>query len=446
MARIAIFLARAPGPPMTGRKAVINTALAALGSEEHEIDLFVLGRRHDACPALGERRVRAERRKAGPRGERRIRERRHPRRARRVLWLGTPPKPVVLRNAGFSILGSPYSLNEALFRSNALLAQVRRFRHAYDFAFADTIRAAQYAHELRVPWHLDLDDLFSARYEKYLEQPRELSAGLVLGYYRDSAPRAARLVPRLLLRRLLEREAARLKGREVYWANQAATVSLVSPDEAEKFARIAKRSILNLPMSVAIPAARWTPHNGSAANAAFLGGLDYKPNLDALLYYQEKIFPALKAAAGGAPVLNHIGKAPAEVRSRFLPEAVSFEGYVADVVPRLSAAAFFLAPIVGGTGIKTKVLEAMAVGLPVLATRQAVAGLNVEHRKHCLICDRPEEFAEGLRYVRNPDLAETMGRHARRYVEANFSIDVLRKRWREVISHLARAQKTRPAC
>jgi polysaccharide biosynthesis protein PslH len=438
-----MFLARPPGPPMTGRKAVINTAIAALLEEKHHIDLFVLANdAHRGREAAHGRRRCAERRQGrrGDAAERRSRERRSARRARGAFWLGTPPKPVVLYNAGLSLLGGGFSLNEALFRSRELLAQVRQLRHAYDFAIADTIRTAPYANELGVPWHLDLDDLFSARYEKYLEQPDQLSAGLVLGYYRDSAPRAASALPKGLLRRLLKNEAACLRRREVFWARKATTVSLVSPDEAESFSRVAARQVHSLPMSVHIPAGRWSPGKAIGAKGAFLGGLDYKPNLDALLYYQHKIFPLLKAVSGVTPTLSHIGKCPADVRTRFLPGVVNFEGYVTDVAPRLSDAAFFVAPIVSGTGIKTKVLEAMALGLPVLGTRHAVSGLQIEHKNHCFVCERPAEFAEGMQYLSNPEVAEQMSLNARKYVEANFSIDVLRQRWSEVIHALALSQ------
>jgi glycosyltransferase involved in cell wall biosynthesis len=343
----------------------------------------------------------------------------------------------MLCNAALSILIGTHSLNEALFRSRSVLALARGLGQRYDFAIADTIRAAPYASALGVPWHLDLDDLFSARYEKYLERPDQLSADLVLGYYRDSVPRFASAVPKVILRRLLEGEATRLRRREVYWARKATTVSLVSPDEADSFAHIASRQVHSLPMSVHIPARRWSAPRAGGARPVFLGGLDYKPNLDALLYYQEEIFPLVKTLSGVTPTLSHIGMSPPELRKKFLPEVVNFEGYVTDALRRLSDAAFFVAPIVSGTGIKTKVLEAMAIGLPVLATRHAVAGLKVEHKKHCFICEHPAEFSEGMQYLSNADAAERMGLAARDYVQAGFSIGVLRQRWSDVLHDLA---------
>lgn len=185
MAKIAMFLARSPGPPMTGRKAVIRTAIASLSAEGHKVDLFILARRDCALEHDGT-----------------------------VCWLGTAPKGRMMCNAAWSVLGRRQSLNEALFGSKRLLVLARGLGRTYDFAIADTIRAACYASALGVPWHLDLDDLFSARYEKYLERPGELSADLVLGYYRQSVPRVAWAVPRMLLKRLLSSEAACLRRRE----------------------------------------------------------------------------------------------------------------------------------------------------------------------------------------------------------------------------------------
>lgn len=413
MARVAMFLARSPGPPMTGRKAVINTAIEALARDGHEVNLFIVAEPGSA-----------------------------PHWASAATWLGAVPKTRVLWNAVVAAVGGERSLNEALFYSPRLLRMARDLRGAYDFAFADTLRMAPYASALGVPWHLDLDDLFSRRYERFLSTPGELSASLVLGYARDSVPAPARALPPGVLRQVLARESARLARREVYWARRATTVSLVSPQEAEDFSRIAARPVLSLPMSVPIPASPWRPGGPQPAQPAFLGGLDYKPNFDALLYYQQSIFPLLKALPG-APLLSHIGNAPAELRRKFRPDAVRFEGYVADVASRLASAGSFLAPIVGGTGVKTKVLEAMALGLPVLATPQALTGLRVEHGEHCFICERPPAFTDGMRFVRDAGAAQRMGMRAREYVRRHFSLDVLRARWREVLAELARARGSR---
>ena len=407
MAKIAMVLARSPGAPMTGRKAVIRSAMAALAAEGHEVDLIVLAKRDPAFQHWGH-----------------------------VYWLGTPAKPRMVCNVAAALLGARYSLNEALFHSRRLLERVRTVGRAYDFAIADTIRAAPYASALGVPWHLDMDDLFSARYEKFAARAEALSADLVLGYYRDSAPGLAALVPARLVRRLLLVEAARMRRRELYWARRASTVSLVSQEEAACFAREAGRAVHTLPLSVTAASAPWTPGERHA-EPVFVGPLNYKPNLDALAYYQREIFPALKAARA-ALLLHHIGAAPERLRRLFSGEIVRFEGYVADLTARLREAACFVAPIVSGTGIKTKVLEAMAAGLPVVTTREGVAGLQVQNRRHCFVCERPADFPAAMRALGEPGVAARLSANARRYVEQNFSPEALRRRWAGVLAELAR--------
>ena len=406
MARIAMLLTRSPGAPMTGRKAVIRSAIAALLAEGHAVDLIIVA---NPDPAY-----------------------RHP---GNVMWLGTPGKVGMLLNAARTLAGGALSLNEALFQSRALLARVAPLRGAYDFAIADTIRMAPYAASLGVPWHLDMDDLFSARYEKFAAVG-SVSSQVVLGYYRDNAPGLARAIPGSLMRHVLLTEAARIKERELYWARQAKTVSLVSPEEAERFGRELGRPVLSLPMSVSAVDTHWAP-DGGRGQPLFVGPLDYKPNLDALDYYQREIFPALQAA--GAPsVLHHVGNAPESLRRLFDEQVVRFEGYVADLTARLREAACFIAPIVSGTGIKTKVLEAMAAGVPVVTTPEGVAGLQVAHGRDCFVCRRPADFAEALRALGDGTLAAHLSANARRYVEENFSLPVLRRRWCRVLEELAR--------
>ena len=225
MPKVAMVLTRSPAPPMTGRKAVIRSTIAALAAEGHQVDLIIVagpdpGLRHDG----------------------------------RVTWLGAPRKADVLLNAARAVFGGS-SLNEALFQSRSLIGALRPFYRAYDFAIADTIRVAPYAAALGVPWHLDMDDLFSARYERFAAAAGDVCAEVVLGYYRDSAPGLARAIPAVLMRHVLLAEATRIRQRELYWARQANTVSLVSPDEAERFSRELGRPVLSLPMSVGAPAA-----------------------------------------------------------------------------------------------------------------------------------------------------------------------------------------------
>ncbi len=159
-------------------------------------------------------------------------------------------------------------------------------------------------------------------------------------------------------------------------------------------------------------------------SAVFTGGLNYQPNLDALRMYVEKILPAFVRMNVEPPPLSIIGACPEPLKAGLEHATIRFLGYVPDVNEELRRHQVFFAPIVSGTGIKTKVIEAMACGLPVIALPDAVSGLLVEPKRHCLVANGPEEFVECYSLLINyPAFAEAMGRAARELVVQTYSIE-----------------------
>lgn len=158
-------------------------------------------------------------------------------------------------------------------------------------------------------------------------------------------------------------------------------------------------------------------------SAVFTGGLTYQPNLDALRAYVEQILPAFARLNVEPPRLSIIGVCPEPLKSGLEHPNIRFLGYVPDVNEELKKHQVFFAPIVSGTGIKTKVLEAMACGLPVVALPDAVSGLLVEPMRHCLMATGPEEFVQCyLLLMNDPLLAERVGTAARELVLRSYSI------------------------
>ena len=159
-------------------------------------------------------------------------------------------------------------------------------------------------------------------------------------------------------------------------------------------------------------------------SAVFTGGLTYQPNLDALRAYIEKVLPAFAQLRVEPPQLSVIGLCPEALKAGLAHPAIRFLGYVRDINEELSRHQVFLAPIVSGSGIKTKVLEAMACGLPVIALPDAVSGISAEHMRHCLIARGPEEFVQFYSLVMNdPAFAERIGRGGRELVMRSYSIE-----------------------
>lgn len=160
------------------------------------------------------------------------------------------------------------------------------------------------------------------------------------------------------------------------------------------------------------------------ALAAFTGGLTYQSNFDALRCYIEEILPVFERGGVNPPQLSVIGFCREPLKAKLAHPTIRFLGYVSDVSEQLRKYQVFFAPIVSGSGIKTKVLEAMACGLPVIALPDVVSGLSVEHMEHCLVAKRAEEFVQFyLLLISDTAFAVRVGQAGRKLVMRSHSIE-----------------------
>ena len=339
-------------------------------------------------------------------------------------YLPMPSKQQVAASLLTGAASGRLSLNECLYASDVagrrILAMVKEF--AIDFVVADMIRTAAYAEAAQLPWMLDHEDLLSERYTMWSR--RSTGDENILGYLQDTIPDVAKPLAKLLFRKLLNREAKVLDRRELYWTDRALGSSLRSMEETERLQARTSRRVFCMPVSVPIPAAAADTLETRPMVAVFTGGLTYQPNLDALRAYVDQIIPEFERRRIEAPVLNVIGAAPAPLRAGLEHPSVRFLGYVPDVNEELCKSQVFFAPIVSGTGIKTKVLEAMACGLPLIALPAGLSGLAGQNGRDYLLADDPAGFVEQFVRVRDdPNLARTLGRAGRQLAIGSYSIE-----------------------
>ena len=174
------------------------------------------------------------------------------------------------------------------------------------------------------------------------------------------------------------------------------TVCVGSPSEAEAFRSACgpwrcRVEIVPTGMDPVAPAVEGT----GPPRLAFTGSLGYPPNADAARYLCREIVPRVRRAHPEARVQIIGGGASPELREACRGDGVELLGFVPDVFDVLRQATVFVCPMRQGTGVKVKLLEAMACGLPVVASPLALEGLpEAEDRRHLRVADSTDAFVE----------------------------------------------------
>jgi len=408
--RILLVCTRDPGGRRSGRKTVLLTIVNSLRAIGHEVEIAVLARGSLQTAPVSIRDVK--------------------------LWrMSTPGPALAVLNVLRYFTRRRLSLNECLFTSHRGTTELARriAERDYDLIVADMIRAAPLVIGQDTPFVIDLDDRLSDRYREIADSAGDSSA--LLGYYADWLPRPTRRAAMVVARRLLAREAAVLRQREVDVARLASGVSLVASDEAASLATEVDRQVFALPMAVEIPATAAQVELNPGSSMAFLGGLDYHANLEAVRWFAAELLPALRESIPGF-TLQVVGFCPDPVRRELGQPGLRFTGYVQQPISELARHRAFLAPLVSGRGIKTKVLEAMALGLPVVSTPVGLTGITPPAGA-CLCADSAATFVSSvLELSENADSAKRIGAAGRLYVAENFSPYALQQKWRAMLTYV----------
>jgi GT2 family glycosyltransferase len=161
----------------------------------------------------------------------------------------------------------------------------------------------------------------------------------------------------------------------------------------------------------------------------FVGNFRHPPNTQALDFFVEEILPLVRRERPEAHLTVIGAHAPPRLASRLERPGVTFLGPVDDIREPLSRHAVFVCPILSGSGVRVKLLEAFAAGIPAVSTRLGAEGL-IEHGAGFLtVADGPEAFARGVvELLANPRKARELAAGARREVEQHWDMRVLTER------------------
>lgn len=174
-----------------------------------------------------------------------------------------------------------------------------------------------------------------------------------------------------------------------------------------------------------------------ATDILSIGTMSWPPNIDSILYFTKSIYPAIKDRAHDARLVI-VGKDPPESVKRLAhaDKSIEITGFVQDIMPLASRAAAFIVPLRSGSGMRVKILNAMAMGLPIVSTSVGCEGIGVMHDEQLLIADTPSDFADAvLRLLCNYELRRRLGEAGRAFVLQNYG-------WERILSRLDSALET----
>jgi polysaccharide biosynthesis protein PslH len=162
------------------------------------------------------------------------------------------------------------------------------------------------------------------------------------------------------------------------------------------------------------------------ATVLFVGNYSHRPNLHALRWLVDRIWPAVRTQRPDARLVAvGPGLAGSEV-TRLVEAGVTVAGRVDDLVRAYQRAALFVNPITSGGGMRGKVLEAFACALPVVSTPMGMEGVAAQNGRHYVAGSTAEEFARAIvAYLQDPAMADRHGRAARELVVAQYDIGVV---------------------
>jgi polysaccharide biosynthesis protein PslH len=171
---------------------------------------------------------------------------------------------------------------------------------------------------------------------------------------------------------------------------------------------------------------------------AFTGVMNYFPNADGCVWFVREILPLVRREFPDAR-FTIVGSQPSpDVQKLTEVPGVTVTGFVKDTRDHLNKASISVAPLRIARGIQNKVLEAMALGMPVVGTTCATQGVEGQTERDYLVRDDAESFARAVcELLRRPDEARDLGLRARKFVEANYDWEVVFRPLDDILARCA---------
>lgn len=203
-------------------------------------------------------------------------------------------------------------------------------------------------------------------------------------------------------------------------------------------------NLATIPFGIDIPEIKSNKHSTKPLSLVFTGNMPYFPNIDAMLYFCKDIFPIVKKEFPDLR-LYIVGKNPGpEILKLSEPNDIMVTGEVEDIRVWLEKAAIFVCPLRYGSGMKIKILEAMAMAKPIVSTSVGVEGIKIKNGENIIIADNSTSFAsKTIELLRNENLRNHIGENGRKLVEKEYRWEKASSEFNNLYSEVIDAYRKR---
>jgi polysaccharide biosynthesis protein PslH len=222
---------------------------------------------------------------------------------------------------------------------------------------------------------------------------------------------------------LLKRAFARLEWRKLKKYELAAcrefdAVFTVSEEDETTLESQGIDNVTTVPIGVDMDEFRKVDLNLNSKTILSLGTMSWPPNIDSMHYFCNEIYPLIKKKHRDVKLVIAGNNPPASIRALAAKDSsITVTGFVEDTRALASDCAAFIVPLRIGSGVRVKILNAMAMGLPIVTTSVGCEGMSVENGYNVVVADSPEEFAGAVNsLIELPDFRTNIAVHAQSLV------------------------------
>lgn len=378
-----LFLAnRTPYPPYRGDKLKIYHLAKRLSAQGHELHLLTFAQSEDDFSAR-------------PELEKIFRE---------VHLISLPKWKSALHCLAGAWDSKP--LQVLYFQDARMRAKLKEVLalHQFDAIHVQHLRMAPYlAQEKYIPRILDLPDAFSL----YWERRKQVDKGFLQKQFE-----------KLESKRVLRYEPVMMEYDLALACSQEDIDYLKTTHKASNLRLLPN----GVDLDTFYPRAHDYNHNRTLL---FTGNMDYAPNVDAVLYFQSEILPLIRKAH---PHVQFViaGQRPVDAVKALAGDGVEVTGFVKDLAVKYNEASVVVAPLRFGAGTQNKVLEAMAMGIPVVCSNIGFAGLGIAQGQGAFMHTETAAFANAvIELLNNEGLRTATGQQGLEVIQQRFGWDAI---------------------